>query len=80
MAGPVCPVCSHENLERASRCEACGNFLPGALAPIRMWSGKFKVAGVVIMTVGVIGIALGTWWGPSAILPGLAFYMMGRFF
>ena len=80
MAGLVCSACSHENPHRADHCEACGRVLDRSVAPIALWSGKFKVAGVFIMAIGVIGMTLGTWWGPPALLPGLAFYMMGRFF
>jgi len=49
------------------------------VAPIRKISGKLTALGVVIIALGVIGTALGTWWGPAALLPGVAFYMMAKF-
>jgi hypothetical protein len=54
--------------------------LPKLVAPIRKISGKFSAIGVIVIALGVIGTVLGTWWGPPAILPGVAFFMMSRFF
>ena len=79
MALSVCSVCRHKNPSQFTRCEVCGGSLDKRL-PIALWSGKFKVVGVVVMAIGIVGMTIGTWWGPPAILPGLAFYMMGRFF
>lgn len=80
MAQVTCISCHQPNPSKATRCALCGADLPVPVAPIRKISGKFAVVGVVVIAVGVIGTVLGTWWGPVAILPGVAFYMMARFF
>jgi hypothetical protein len=80
MAQVSCKSCHQPNPSRASHCALCGEALPLPILPIRQWSGKFAVAGIVIIAIGVIGTVLGTWWGPPALLPGVAFYMMARFF
>ncbi|MEY4684777.1 MAG: hypothetical protein RLZ25_1236 [Pseudomonadota bacterium] len=80
MVNVICTSCHHENRKQAENCAACGAVLPKPVAPIRKLSGKFSAIGVVVIALGVIGTVLGTWWGPPTILPGVAFYMMGRFF
>lgn len=76
----VCFACSHQNPAGVLRCEACKERRPGARSEISRWSGKFTLVGVIVIALGVIGTALGAWWGPPALLPGIAFYLMGRFF
>ena len=80
MGNVICTNCHQENQQGMVSCASCGTVLPKPLAPIRQLSGKFSAIGVVVIALGVIGTVLGTWWGPPAILPGVAFYMMGRFF
>lgn len=80
MVNVICTSCHHENQNDATRCVSCGTALPKSVAPIRKISGKFSAIGVVVIALGVIGTVLGTWWGPPAILPGVAFFMMSRFF
>ena len=80
MANVICTSCHHENQKGGVSCASCGAVLPKSVAPIRQLSGKFSAVGVVVIAIGVIGTVLGTWWGPPAILPGVAFYMKGRFF
>lgn len=80
MVNVICSSCHHENEKVATNCASCGATLPNSVAPIRQLSGKFSAAGVVVIALGIIGTVLGTWWGPPAILPGVALYMMGRFF
>ena len=80
MVNLICASCRHENPKDSRSCMSCGAALPKSGAPIRHWSGKFSAIGVVLIALGVIGTALGTWWGPPTILPGVAFYMMSRFF
>jgi hypothetical protein len=75
-----CFACSHQNPGGVRRCEACQVPRPGARSEISRLSGKFTLVGVIVIALGVIGTALGTWWGPPALLPGIAFYLMGRFF
>lgn len=80
MVNVICSNCRHENPKEATDCASCGAVLPKLVAPIRQWSGKFSAIGAVLIALGVIGTVLGTWWGPVTILPGVAFYIMGRFF
>jgi hypothetical protein len=80
MASSTCPACRYENPAKSPHCTSCGAPLLDTMPPIQRWSGKFSAAGAVIIAIGVIGTVLGTWWGPPAILPGVAFYMMARFF
>lgn len=80
MALITCPSCSTLTSDSASTCDHCGKSLrPRGEAPITKLSGKFTVVGVVIIAIAVIGTALGTWWGPAALLPGVALYMMAKF-
>lgn len=80
MALIICPSCSAQTSDSASACDHCGKPIrPQGEAPIKKLSGKFTAVGVVIIAIAVIGTALGTWWGPAALLPGVAFYMMAKF-
>ncbi len=81
MALRHCPSCDQSVSQTERQCGVCGYDLGPALdPPIKKISGKFAVIGIVLITIGVIGTALGTLWGPPAILPGVAFYMMAKFF
>ena len=81
MALSHCPSCSQSVSGTEDLCSHCGHDLSeSSVAPIKKISGKFALIGVVLITLGVIGTALGTWWGPPTILPGLAFYLMAKFF
>jgi hypothetical protein len=80
MASSTCPACRYENPAKTPHCASCGAALLDSIPPIRRWSGKFSAVGAVIIAIGVIGTVLGTWWGPPTLLPGVAFYMMARFF
>ncbi|MFM8443100.1 MAG: hypothetical protein ACKN9W_07115 [Methylococcus sp.] len=80
MALVTCPACGAQTSDLSSHCPECNQALPpSVVAPIKKVSGKLTALGVVIIAVAVIGTALGTWWGPAALLPGIAFYMMSKF-
>lgn len=78
MALITCPSCAAQTSDTAGTCTHCGNPVR-AVAPIRQLSGKLALIGVVVIAVAVIGTALGTWWGPAALLPGIALSMMAKF-
>jgi hypothetical protein len=80
MALVTCPSCAAQTSDMASVCGHCGKPIrPKGEAPIKQLSGKFTLVGVVIIAAAIIGTVLGTWWGPAALLPGIAFYMMAKF-
>ena len=80
MALVNCPSCSAQTSNMASVCSQCGKPITGeSVAPIHRLSGKLSLLGALIVTIAVIGTVLGTWWGPAAFLPGIAFFMMSRF-
>ena len=80
MALITCPSCAAQTSDTASTCAHCGQPVrPHGEAQIKSLSGKFSAIGVVIVAIAVIGTVLGTWWGPAALLPGIAFYMMAKF-
>jgi hypothetical protein len=81
MALDSCPSCNQTTSDSDGVCGNCGYDLGSTpVAPIKKISGKFALIGVVLIAAGVIGTAIGTWWGPPTILPGLAFYLMAKFF
>ncbi len=80
MALVTCPSCSTQTSDLASACSQCGEPIRTTrIVPIKTLSGKLSLLGAVILTIAIIGTALGTWWGPAALLPGVAFYMMAKF-
>jgi len=80
MAMVTCPACGAQTSDLSSHCAECNQALPPSVAaPIKQISGKLTALGVVIIALAVIGTALGAWWGPAALLPGVAFYMMAKF-
>ena len=80
MALMTCPSCSAQTSGLDGLCSHCGHPVqPDLVPPIKKLSGKFAAIGIVIIAIAVIGTVLGTWWGPAALLPGVAFYMMARF-
>ena len=80
MALVTCPACGAQTSDLSSHCPECNQALPSSVvAPIKKVSGKLTALGVVMIAVAVIGTALGTWGGPAALLPGIAFYMMSKF-
>ncbi len=80
MALVTCPSCSAQTSDLASACGHCGQPVrPLGEAPIKKLSGKLTALGVVIIALAIIGTVFGTWWGPAALLPGVAFYMMAKF-
>jgi hypothetical protein len=80
MAMMTCPSCGAQTSDLSVRCAQCNQPLPPSReAPIKKLSGKLSLLGVVIIATAIIGTALGTWWGPAALLPGVAFFMMAKF-
>lgn len=80
MASVICPSCSSPNSPDRTVCEQCGARLrEEPVAPIRKFSGKLSAIGAVILAIALIGTALGAWWGPGTMLPGIAFLMMAKF-
>ena len=80
MALVTCPSCSAPTSDLASVCSQCGQPIEAArTAPIKTLSGKLSLIGALVLTIAIIGTVLGTWWGPAALLPGIAFYMMAKF-
>lgn len=80
MALVTCQSCAASTSDLAGVCAQCGSPIrTSTVAPIRKLSGKLSLIGVVVMSIAVIGTALGTWWGPATFLPGIAFFMMSKF-
>lgn len=80
MALVTCPSCAAQTSDTASTCTHCGQPIrPHGEALIKGLSGKFSAVGVLIIAAGIIGTVLGAWWGPAALLPGIAFFMMAKF-
>ena len=80
MALVTCPSCSAPTSDLASVCSQCGQPIEATrTAPIKTLSGKLSLIGALVLTIAIIGTVLGTWWGPAALLPGIAFYMMAKF-
>jgi hypothetical protein len=48
-------------------------------APIRTLGGKLQAAGVVILAGGVAATAVGGWWGPALLFPGVVIFVLGKF-
>lgn len=42
-------------------------------------SGKLQAVGVLFVASGIILSALGIWWGPAAVLPGVLLLIIGWF-
>ena len=79
MALMTCPACAAQTSDQASHCHYCNQPLhPSAKAPIRQLGGKFAAVGVAIMAFAIIGSALGIWWSPVAILPGVVLFVMAK--
>ena len=80
MALTTCPSCSNQTSDLSGTCSHCGHPIETqGIAPIKTLSGKLSLLGAIILTIAIIGTVLGTWWGPAALLPGIAFYMMAKF-
>jgi predicted RNA-binding Zn-ribbon protein involved in translation (DUF1610 family) len=80
MAFMTCQSCGAEMIERGDPCPHCGQSAASRQeAPIRKLSGQFRVVAVFILAIAVIGTLMGTWWGPPALLPGVAVWMMSKF-
>ncbi len=80
MALVTCPHCAAQTTDLASACDYCGQPVKRVVeAPIKKLSGKLSAAGAIIVTMGVIGTILGTWWGPVTVLPGVAIFLMAKF-
>jgi len=80
MALITCPSCSAQTSNLSAVCNQCGQSITAVrTAPIKTLSGKLSLLGALILSIAIIGTVLGTWWGPAALLPGIAFYMMAKF-
>ncbi len=42
-------------------------------------SGKFQAVGVLFVASGIIASAVGFWWGPAVLLPGVLLLIIGWF-
>ncbi len=41
--------------------------------------GKFQLVGVLFVASGIIASAIGFWWGPAVLLPGVLLLIIGWF-
>jgi len=82
MALVTCPECAAQIADQATACPICGKSIksPRAdLAPIHRVDGKLQAIGTVLLASGVIATVAGGWWGPALLFPGMAIFILGRF-
>jgi hypothetical protein len=81
MATTICPVCSAPTPKDASACPKCGKAIQSGsreVLPIKRVGGKLQAVGVVILATGAIATAIGGWWGPALLFPGIVVLFLGK--
>ena len=79
-----CPACIGQISNDAAACPHCGEPVAASRSlptqvPIQRTGGKILAIGTVLVASAIIATMAGAWWGPALLFPGVAVFILGKF-